>query len=171
MLASYSNLCSPSFSYLINYEIQSRMYNWFDKITDERQWLRLPGICIWTASNIGTIITRIAGVVETFFNGTSVLLSAPFTDNCLSNATLGLRQIFVHTPKNFLRTIFIPVEFIFGAAFNFAAPKYFTILMSECMKVNLNHAKAGTIESKEHYIDLFRASGTSYSRLIKHQKA
>lgn len=170
MFATYSNLCSPSFCYLINYEIQSKMYDWFDDVTEERMQLKLPGFGMLCVSNIITTITRVTAIAETFFDGSCILLSAPFTDNRLVNIKNGLHEILVHSPKNVLRTIFIPVEFTVGAVFNFAEPKYFTIWMSECMKVNLKHARAFTINTESHNSDLAYTSGISYGRLLKYQK-
>jgi hypothetical protein len=170
MIEQWSALCSPSYSYLVNYQIQSDMYNCWDKNTEKAQWLRVSGIGVWTASNVITVVTRIAGIAEVFIKGSSALLSTPFKENKINNVKVGLNEICVHMPKNILRTIFVPVEFIGGTIFILAGPKTFTMEMVECMKVNLSHAKNGTLHSVEHKKDLGFVDGIVKPKFMAYQK-
>jgi len=170
MYFDYDNLISSSTSYLVNYEIQFKMYDWLDKKTEETQWLKLPGIGMCCASTLVTTVTRVSGIAEVFFKGLGILATSPFTNNRINNAKLGLSEIFVHTPKNVLRSACIPVEFIYGVIFNLCEPKFFTIETSNWMKVNVIHARAGTVGSYNYKQDMIEVAGISYERFLNYQK-
>ena len=159
MLDHCSFFCSPSYSYLVNYQIQSQIYNLLDEYTEETEYLTSSGMGVWCVSNVITTIARVVGVAEVFIKGTGVFLSAPYTNNCIHNAKLGLNEIFVHTTKNILRTTCIPIDFFLGSIFIFIEPKSFTKEMAECMRVNLLHAERGTLHSDMHQNDLMSVSG------------
>jgi len=146
------------------------MYNWLDENTEETEYLSSSGICVWFASNTITTIARVAGIGEVFLKGSGLLLSAPFTDNRIHNATFGLHEVFVHTPKNILRTTLIPIEFILGTLFIAFEPKHFTMEMSECMRINLHYAKAGTIHSAEHKKELSYMQGRIKPKFMEYQE-
>lgn len=154
MSDQYSILCSPSCSYLINYQIQSNLYNWLDEKTEETQLWRLPAVGIWSASTAITSITRVMGIAEVFFKGAGILLSSPLSRTPCNNAKIGVKEIFDHAPKNCLRVAFIPVEFFVGTIENLIEPKGFAMKMAQRMKINLAHAKAGTLKGAEHEREL-----------------
>lgn len=168
MIPANTLLCSPSFSYLVNYEIQSSLYDWFDKITNDRDELKVPTVCVCCVSTMVTTATRISGVVETFFGGFLILFCIPFNKK-FDEGKLGLHEIFVHTPKNILRMAVIPFEFIHGLIFSLCEPKFFILIELHQLKVNLIHAKEGTIGTKPHKVDMRETEGTSYGNLIKWQ--
>lgn len=171
MLPSTSSLCSPTSSYLINYEIQFKFFKWVDQKTEKTKWIRFPVACAFGVSNLVTLITRIMSVIETFFIGSKLLLSSPFSENKMEKAKLGLNKISIQTPKNILRLFFILIEAyvngIFGVLMN---PKFYIISHTETMKVNLIHARKGTIQSIEHDEDLYEADGIANQRLLSYQE-
>jgi len=146
------------------------MSNWFDEKTERTKWIRFPAACAFVASNAVTTATRIMGVAESFLIGSAILLSAPFSEKKMENAKLGLYKISVQTPENILRVAFVTIEVcvdgIFGVLMN---PKFYIMHMSECMKVNLDHSRKGTIGSLEHRSDSSEASGIAYQRLLRYQ--
>ncbi|HRD55774.1 MAG TPA: hypothetical protein PLC42_05185 [Parachlamydiaceae bacterium] len=168
MLPSTTHLCSSSFSYLVNYEIQSALYDWFDKVTDERKELKVSAVGVHCFSTIITTATRISGIVETFFGGFLILFCVPFNKK-FDEAKIGLHEIFVHTPKNILRTLVIPFGFFGGLIFNLCEPKYFTKITSNEMKANVIHARKGTIGTSAHRDDLCEADGISKGAFLKWQ--
>jgi hypothetical protein len=170
MFSSDIKLTSSSYSYAINYKIQSPMFNWFDEKTEKTKWIRFPATCAFIASTAITTVTRIMAVAESLFFGSAILLSSPFSKKKMENAKLGLHEISVHTPKNILRVGFITVEiFVDGIYGVLKNPKYYIISMSESMKVNLDYAKKGTIASIEHGKNLYNADEIAYIRLLKYQ--
>jgi hypothetical protein len=170
MLSIFPFSPSHSLSYAINCGIQSPMFKWLDEKTEETEWVRFPAACAFIASNIITTATRITGVAESLLFGSVILLHSPFSQKKMENAKLGLHEISVHTPKNILRVAFVTIEVcvdgIFGVLMN---PKFYIMHASECMKVNLEHSKKGTIGSLEHSRDSSEASGNAYNRLLRRQ--
>jgi hypothetical protein len=163
------SLNSPS--YLIHSEIQSSMFNLFNEKTEKTQWLRIPTTGLWSASCLVKLAVRIFSIVEVFFKGLGILFSAPFANQRLTNTKIGLNEIFVHTPKNILNTVFLPIEFIGGLIDILSEPKFFIISMTECLKLNLIHKKADTFGSVEHKEDIYEASGKSYERCLNYQRS
>ncbi|MGZ3633291.1 MAG: hypothetical protein ACXU9U_02695 [Parachlamydiaceae bacterium] len=159
MLEQRPFLCSSSYSYLLNYTIQSNMYDCADKNTEETKDLKLFGMSVWCASNALTLVARVAAIPEVFLLGAGIFLTAPFTANPIKNGKIGLHEIFVHTPKNILRVACVPIEFFIGTILNYTDPKLLIIEMSKCMRVNLLHAKNGTLHSNKHLADLRGISG------------
>lgn len=169
MLEHFTSFCSPSYSYLINYKIQSKMYNLLDENTEETEYLTSSGLGVWCASISVSTIAKVVGIAEVFIKGSGLFLSSPFTDNRIHNAKLGLNEVFVHTPKNILRTACIPVEFFLGTILILIEPKSFTMEMAECMRVNLLHAENGTIHSDKHQRNLMSVSGVVKPKFMKWQ--
>jgi hypothetical protein len=176
MFHYFPSLCSTANSYWVNYEIQSCLYNWLDDNTEEPTHLKSLGFAVWCVSSLVTTITRIAGIAEVFFVGLGILLTAPLTAKPIENAKIGLNEIFVHTPKNVLRTVSTIAEFLFGALYLFFGyescfdAKGFTMNMVEYMKFNLKHARNGTIHSDEHKNDLRCVDGIAGRRFKQYQK-
>jgi hypothetical protein len=169
MLSNYFDLTSPSFSYAFNYEKQSSCFSWLDEKTEKPAWVMLPATCALVVSNAVTLTTRIMGVAESFFYGSAVLLTAPFSERKTENAKLGLHEIFVHTSKNILRVVFLPVEICVEGIVILIEPKLYIILMSESMKINSEHARNMTLGTKEHYQDLREVEGISNEKLLEYQ--
>lgn len=170
MFMNRPSLCSPTFSYHVNYEIQSRMYEWFDKLTDNRKDLKLSGFGVLYVSNIITLSTRVSAIGETFLCGIGLLFLALYENKHQNNLKLGAHEIFVHTPKNVLRLAFTPVEFIFGMISHFAEPKFLVMEVNECMKINLKHSLNETLNSKEHVDDLRFVQSDIKPKFMKYQK-
>lgn len=146
MLQDLPCLCSPSYSYLANYRIQHDLYEWWDNYTPpENDCVRIPGICIWTASSLVTLVTRVTGVAEVFLLGAGTILIHP---------KAGLKDVFIETPKNVLRVINTPIMFFTGAISTLIDPKFFTMYILECAKANLKHSRNKTIGSEQHKKDL-----------------
>jgi hypothetical protein len=167
MFASYSYLCSQSTSYLINYEIQSHVFNALNE--KKIKWLRIPCLSAWCALSIISTVTRTAGVAEVFFKGLAILFTAPLAKEPISSAKKGLNEVFSHTGKNILRAAFTPFGFIGGALTLIAEPKKFILEMNECMKINVIHAKKNTIGSIEHYKDLATVDGIAKEKFLDYQ--
>jgi|GEM_PF-4130965 len=117
-----------------------------------------------------TAVTRILSIAEVFFKGLTLVFTAPIALNPLRNFKFGLHEIFVHTPKNILRTITTPLEFIGGVFSILIEPKLFVIEMHECMKINVIHAQRNSIGSNEHYNDLAFVDGIANQKFIDYQK-
>jgi hypothetical protein len=145
------------------------MYNWLDENTEETQWLKLPALGMWCVSNTLTTVTRTVGIVEVFFKGLGILATSPFTNNRIDNAKIGLCEIFVHAPKNVLRTIFVPMDFLCGTIPVCVEPKHAIMIVAECMKINLLHAQNGTLKSTEHKKDLGYLQGVVKPKFMKYQ--
>lgn len=95
-----------------NYQLQSRMWNELDDNTEEIPCSRLPVFGAWCTSSGITVIMRAASVAEVFFKGSYTLLTSPFTETPIINATTGIHELCVHMPKNVGRTLFTPIEFL-----------------------------------------------------------
>ena len=112
------------------------------------------------------------GVAESFLHGFTVLLTSPFSEKKIENAKLGLQKIFSDTPKNILRVTFIFLEILVdGIGGALTCPKAYIINMSESMKVDLDHARNGTIQSDQYKKDSSKASGIAYKRFLDYQRA
>jgi len=145
------------------------MYNWLDENTEETQWLKLPALGMWCASNTLTTVTGTAGIAEVFFKGLGILATSPFTNNRIDNAKIGLCEIFVHAPKNVLRTIFVPIDFLCGIIPVCVEPKHAIMKVAECMRINLLHAKKGTLKSPKHENDLDCLQSIVKPKFMKYQ--
>jgi hypothetical protein len=130
----------------------------------------MPALGVWTVSGVVTIATRTAGIAETILKGSGYLIVSPFTDHKIENATIGLSEIFCHTPKNMLRLIVFPLEFVGGVITILIGPKSFTIRRLEYIRVDLLHAEANTIHSQEHKDDIAEVGGIAYSKFIAYQR-
>jgi hypothetical protein len=135
------------------------MYGWVDKNTEETENLGLLGMGVWCASNALSLAGRVAAIPEVFLLGAGTFLIAPFTSNPIENAKVGLREVFVHIPKNILSVACLPIEFFIGTILNCTDPKFLIIDMSKGMKVHLLHAKNGTLHSEKYSSDISVASG------------
>lgn len=169
LFSSKSFICSPSSSYYYNYKMQFQIFDYFDKYTEENHPSKMMGLSVCAASNIITLMTRIAAVVEVFFGGLNILFSIPFQNERIHNLKSGLYEVFLHTSKNILRTCFTIIEFIDGVIFNFIEPKHYLMEIKECMRVNLLHAERGTINSSEHKKELNYVEGQVKPKFMKYQ--
>jgi hypothetical protein len=162
MLQDLACLSSPCYSYLANYKIQHALYKWWDNYTPpENDCVRIPGLCVWTASSLVTLVTRVAGVAEVFLIGAGTIFINPKT---------GLKEVFIETPKNMLRVIHIPFMFFGGTILTLADPKYFTIFTLESAKANLEHARNKTIGTKKHAIDVGCTDGMAKRKFMEYQE-
>lgn len=148
------SLCSPSGSYLLNYRIQSHMYVWLDNVTEESSWLRAEGMTICCVSTVITIVLRIVAIGEVFFKGAYIFCTSPWATNPLDNAKKGLDELFNHTKNNIFNAIYIPFEFFDAIISILIEPKKTIILITECMKIHLNHSESGTLKTNQHIKEL-----------------
>lgn len=154
-------LCSQSYSYLVNYRIQYELYDWHNKNTDkEDSWLMLPGLGIWTTSCLVTLVSRIFGVVEVFFKGIGISLKHP---------TQAPNELGMKTIKNILRVFHTVPLFLFGLIWVFGEPKFLTLTVLECAKINLKHARLGNIGKEEHVKELKYVDGRVNNDLLHYQ--
>lgn len=153
----------------LNYQIQSRRWNELDDNTEEMPCSRLPVFGAWCTSSGITLIMRVASVVEVFFKGSYTLLTSPFTETPIINATTGIHELCIHMPKNVVRTLFTVLEFFIEIPMLLIEPKDFIMIVAECMKRNLKHAEARTLSSDQHKKDLACVEGLVKPRFMKYQ--
>lgn len=155
MISSSSLMSSNTYSYSFNCQVQVSIYAWFDKRTDNIEWIRASSLGIYGASGLVTLVTRICGAVEIPFTGIKNLIISPGAG--IESLKIGLTNIFIETPKQVLRIVWFPIEFSIESIRVLCSPRYFIISMLEHMKVLQIHSKTNTIYSEKYEVDRYEA--------------
>jgi hypothetical protein len=158
--------------------MQSAIYNWLDQQADQRQYteqsehvIRRLVMITCMGANVITLATRVMSIAETFFKGLSTVLSIPFISDKVFHAQRGMKEIFMNTPLDILRLLYLPIDLLDDLAGIFIDPKYFTMLKIECLKINLPHAKQGTLHSERHKANLQYIGGVVKPKFMNYQQA
>lgn len=170
MISSSPLMSSNTYSYSVNCQIQSSIYDWFGKKTADIELIRLSALGIYGASSLVTLISRICGAIEIPFAGIKNIFISPVAG--IESLKIGLTDIFVEIPKQVLRIVCFPIEFTLDGIIFLCDPRYFTIEMNEHMKVLQIHTKTNTVGSEKFSCDQYDAyNKISYRDRDYHEKS
>lgn len=119
-------------------------------------------------SDVITLALRICGLVECLSLGTYNIIISPVTGK--ENLKKGMQRVFVEFPTEALKTVCLPFGCLIDYIYILVEPKHFTIEMSKCMKVNIEHFEKNSIGSEEHSRDLSEASGVANNMFMEWQE-
>lgn len=165
MISALSHISSPTKSFIVNSNIQGSLYKWLDAEMDSIKWVRISTFGLYGVSSIVTLATRVASVAEVLLKGVIHITSSSFYGEETFNS--GIKNVFIQFPKEILKTVCFPLEFLLDCAIIASDPKYFVIFVSEFSAVFKKHAKSGSLESEEFHKDIRRAYANIHVKNVR----
>lgn len=136
MISTHSFMCSNTYSYYLNCQIQTSLYDWFDEKTNNGEWICVLSPCVYATSASATLITRICGIVE------FLLLEESIFDYSFYENKSDVDHSIHELPKQILKTVIFPIEFVIEGMTSIFASKYLSRTIRRSMTTNLHRVKA-----------------------------
>ncbi len=165
-MLSGTSFCSASFSYKINYKIESSIYNHLEKQLFNGKSIRLLTFLGFTAASITNLITRTTAIFEVTIHSLGMILTTPFAKKPMTHFKVGC-SLLKEIPYNILRDLFLVIELPYNAIWTMSTLDGFIVNNAEHMTTNLKHSEAGTIGSEQHSIDLDIATGRAHHKFVE----
>lgn len=135
-------IIDPAFSNTFNYHINQRIFDYVDRITENKSCPRLEAYSSCFISNITTLIMRVMSVAEIIIHGSGLLIISPFLDNKAEKVQEGITYL-KQVPCEIASTPLLCIEFLGDCVAAIIDPKYFILYKSECTKAIPRHIGEG----------------------------
>lgn len=132
----------PTFSDTLNNHINQLIFNYADRITENKSRPRLEAYSSCLMSNIIGLVMRVASIIEMTIHGSGLLIVSSFSQNRAQKIQEGIDYL-KQVPCEIACWPLLCIESLADSFHAIIDPKYFILYQSECTKTTPHHIGKG----------------------------